>query len=59
MLNSIDETNPPCNPGFVVLFPPRTAIPSRHHDNLAGGWLELESQVRSAWVFGLRSTGCF
>lgn len=51
------ETVPPCKPGFVVLIKPWTGIPSRHHDNFAGGLLELESQIKVASSFGLSSAG--
>lgn len=32
-------------------------MPSRHHDNFAGGLLELESQIKVASSFGLSSAG--
>lgn len=54
---SMLETFPPCKPGFVVLFRPCTGIPSLHHDNFAGGLLELESQVNVPSSPGFNSAG--
>lgn len=55
----MEDTLPPCNPDFVVLIAPCTGMPSRHHDSFAGGLLELESQVNTACVLGLNSSGSF
>ncbi|CAH2009050.1 unnamed protein product [Acanthoscelides obtectus] len=46
---------PPCRPGLVPFIFPCTGIPSRHHDSLAGGLLELESQINVASSPGLSS----
>lgn len=52
------ETVPPHNPGLCsVILSPGIAIPSRHHDNSAGGLLELESQCNVASIPGINSGG--
>lgn len=52
------DTVPNHNPGLVsVMLALGMAIPSRHHDNWAGGLLELESQCRVASMPGFNSTG--
>lgn len=51
------DTVPPCRPGTVVFTNPLTGIPSTHQDNLAGGLLELESQINDASSFGFNSAG--
>lgn len=55
--NSSDETVPPHNPGFDALFMPSTGMPSFHQLNLAGGLLELESQMSVASTPGTSSAG--
>lgn len=51
------DTVPPWRPGTVVLTKPLTGIPSTHQESLAGGLLELESQINAASSFGLSSGG--
>lgn len=48
---------PPHKPAFDALFTPSTDIPSFHQLNLAGGLLELESQISVASTPGVNSTG--
>lgn len=55
--NSIEEILPPCKPGLEEFENPRTGIPSFHHDNFAGGLLELESQISVASIPGTKSVG--
>lgn len=52
------DTVPNHNPGLVsVMLALGMAMPSRHHDNWAGGLLELESQCNIASIPGFKSTG--
>lgn len=57
IFNSRDETVPPHRPGFDALFIPSTGIPSFHQLSLAGGLLELESQISAASIPGTNSAG--
>lgn len=58
IFNSYDETVPPHKPGFDTALMPSTNIPSFHQLNLAGGLLELESQMSVASTPGTNSAGC-
>lgn len=57
IFNSSDETVPPHNPCFDALFIPSTGMPSFHQLNLAGGLLELESQMSVASTPDTSSAG--
>lgn len=57
IFNSSDETVPPHNPCFDALFIPSTGMPSFQKLNLAGGLLELESQMSVASTPGTSSAG--
>lgn len=58
IFSSYDETVPPHKPGFDTALMPSTNIPSFHQLNLAGGLLELESQMSVASTPGTNSAGC-
>lgn len=51
------ETEPPQSPGRVERLIPSIGMPSRHQDTLAGGLLELESQISLARTPGTRFLG--
>lgn len=56
----MDETTPPCRPGFELLvIPSVTDIPSLHQDISAGGLLEDPSHVKVATFPALSSSGSF
>ena len=51
------DTVPLQRPALFVGFTPSTGIPSFHQDSVAGGLLELESQIKVAWLPGRKSIG--